>query len=733
MVISMSDQVPVPTTADSDDQFFAAIASSNPFERNRISDPTDMDSDVESIHAAAFDRLTSLADETLRAEAGNGAMLLGNAGVGKSHLLARFWRWAKDRQACFVFLHNIQVRPSDMSRYLLKCCISRLAEDRLDRLRTTPLFELLKESVRKTSTDLFVKHKDDLRKASAAIAERLQLDPQIFFMLFRFFFSVQIAVNSSDPAKRDTHNQLAALAVRWLKGELLDAEEAKSLGIRLRPSEEVTELGEDQIVTVLATIARLSAVIDRPFVLCIDQADNMQEDQLTALSRALQNFIDRRVNLLVVVSGVHDEMLRLIDQGVIPAAAADRFQHRQPIVVRRIGRSEAKQLVSERLQSFFARFDGLPAQCKPFFNDDDLFPLGREWFENMEAGAIELRPRDVLTWASDRWRTIQGQIRTESAAAWLRRWNQAAPETSPQELTAEELQRAIDAKVAAKFEEAITSRRLQPGSLPADSDNLLRLVAQSLKHCEGDAFGYTLEKVDVTNHPVHLLVQEGVGERKIRNHVQFVVTGSKTSAAASLRRLLDHGQPDLRVLVTDEERAPLCLGAAGKQHLQQLVQRGERGFRHVKLRFEDYAALDAMLNVVGEAKSGDLEIEPLPRRIMPLTEVQVLESFHRQDAFRKHVLLRQFLTEEGPAAPPATVYPPKEGFREFVQSRLAFLMGANMIELIKQFIAANPAGAVTPEACLPTAKEIVLEMHQEELVSAQPWDNDLYLTIGIRA
>ena len=72
--------------------FFAALRDGNPFASNRVSEPSDYDVDVPAIHAAEFDRLVALAGHAQRSASGVGAVLLGGAGVGKSHLLSRLGR-----------------------------------------------------------------------------------------------------------------------------------------------------------------------------------------------------------------------------------------------------------------------------------------------------------------------------------------------------------------------------------------------------------------------------------------------------------------------------------------------------------------------------------------------------------------------------------------------------------------------------------------------------------------
>jgi hypothetical protein len=116
------------------EKFFIAVRDTNPFTGNRITEPSSVDSDVAKIHAAGFDRLTVLAALAHRQNSAIGALLVGGAGTGKSHLLSRLYRWAGERtsngrdRACYVYLHNILADPDRLPRYLLKNVVSRLSD-----------------------------------------------------------------------------------------------------------------------------------------------------------------------------------------------------------------------------------------------------------------------------------------------------------------------------------------------------------------------------------------------------------------------------------------------------------------------------------------------------------------------------------------------------------------------------------------------------------------------------
>src|SRR5262249_20464414 len=117
-------------------------------------EPSAYDVDVPAIHAASFDRLVALADKAIKSPSGIGVALLGGAGVGKSHLLSRLYRWANEPgaeggpRACYVYLHNILADPDRLPRYLLKYVVSRLSNGGRGPLFQTPLFGFLDRAFR---------------------------------------------------------------------------------------------------------------------------------------------------------------------------------------------------------------------------------------------------------------------------------------------------------------------------------------------------------------------------------------------------------------------------------------------------------------------------------------------------------------------------------------------------------------------------------------------------------
>lgn len=136
-----------------------------------------------------------------------------------------------------------------------------------------------------------------------------------------------------------------------------------------------------------------------------------------------------------------------------------------------------------------------------------------------------------------------------------------------------------------------------------------------------------------------------------------------------------------------------------------------------------------MMTVIGEARSGDLEIEPAAGRILPVSETQVLESYHAANRYADHKLLRPFLTEQPRVELPKLQLPQREHFRKFIAAQLAFMTGTSALELTKSFFAQfHPEN--DPAACFPRAKEILLEMHEERIIVLKPWNDGFFIQIG---
>ncbi len=714
-----------------------ALRESNPFRSSRVSEPSPYDVDVSTVHGAEFDRLVGLAEQAFRGQSAVGVALLGGAGVGKSHLLSRLYRWANSKgsqgrkRAVYVFLHNLLADPDRLPRYVLKCVISSLTEGGRRPVHETELFGLVngaawqvlrKADPRLTSTSV---------KVAQAAYEHAYGGPANGDVIRALFGMLRYG----HPQKAtDRDPDLSQSAIQWLAGEEIRAEDAEALGLRSDGQTSAAIQDDQEVEQVLLAIARMAQLCERPFLLCIDQVDNLGQERIQGLSSFLHALLDHATNLVVIISGVRETLLKFQEDQVIAPAAWDRIAEYK-VDLRRIRREEARQILEARLLRFFEPFEDLEP-VKNRLQEDALFPLGRAWFERQLGGLREFRPRDVLMWARDAWDAEQSKSRALGTTAWLATWPQGGGVVDPP-IAGQTLEDAIDLLVERKLKEHEAQRRLHPGSLPPDAGNLAGLVHALLDHCRHCEQGYTFRDVVRLQSragrlpPYDLLVTEQPNgqDRQVTSGVVFI-TNTGRSASEALKRLRNVAPaPDHRILVTDEERRPLAVGSTGKDVYDELVRLDQGKFEHVKLDFDQYVALDALEAVTALARVGDLEVEYPKGNIRPVTEAEVIASHHRKDRYRSHPLLRHLLTEEAPPPPVPPLSRPldEKEVRQHVMAQLAWRLGMTSHEVAKGFVKGRPHLEAAFEAALGQVKEIASRMHDEGLIYATPNDDDLFL------
>ncbi len=782
----MNVATPAGTTGESRaarlDDFFQYLAGSNPFLSGQVSEaPADLD-DVAAIHDRPSRDLIRLAQTALHERKGVGAVLWGEAGIGKSHLLARLSRWAgqcdaKGREnAVFVLLHNVQASPDRLPRYVLKCVLSRLTRGRRRALHGTPLYWLvvrfIKQALKENAPDTEIPTADQARFALLRQAARfVEAHPNVgedaqsvFEVLYRFF------LGAYRRRRLDGDEREARLAVRWLAGEELDAEELDALGLRSGEyAEAPRSLADEQTIhTVLVALTELAAERGQGFVLCFDQVDNLTDAQFQALTQFLHTLIDHARNLLVITSGVKSKLLESQRSGIVLSAAWDRVAQEE-LTLARIAPPHARQIVEARLERAMEPFLAVE-EVKACVQREALFPLGLAWWNRRLGDLVEVRPRDVVRWARQRWQWQQDRLAATSGR-WLDEWpgdafvSAADPAESdaPVSLAEDDLQWAIDARIARKIREKIAWRELEPGDLPPDAGHLCGLIETLLtqiwpENLRGEAEispdcvrGWSVEHVQRVPRraggplPAYDLVVVLVdSSRQIRYRVGLatVATASLTSAAASLRRMAaDEGPPDRALLVT-EQRQPLRLGARGEEYLASLRARGPGRFAEIALRLEEYAELDALVGVWGDSRSGDLELDLPGGGARAIVEHEVAASFGRQGRYRRHRLLGAILAGPEAASPGADGLAGPDplhldaaeatAVRRFVLGQVALCGSITTRDLTGRY-REHVLGAVDrrdPERLHAAVRSVVADMHREGTVRAAPEDDQFAVSSG---
>src|SRR5262249_36293369 len=154
---------------------------------------------------------------------------------------------------------------------------------------------------------------------------------------------------------------------------------------------------------------------------------------------------------------------------IIPEASWDRIAERT-VELKRIRAADARRILEARLERFhypFLEVDEIRLQLQT----DTLYPLGRAWLDKRLRDGLELRTRDILSWAREAWEDQRRALERLGGATWLA----ACPQTvggEDDDGPDGKIDELIDAAVDRKIEEQIALHRLQPGGLPPDAGNL---------------------------------------------------------------------------------------------------------------------------------------------------------------------------------------------------------------------------------------------------------------------
>jgi hypothetical protein len=348
----------------------------NPFDENRVTQTDSLTNDVPTIHAEAFEQLTSRARKaSLNRDMGCGVVVTGPPGVGKSHLLARFGEWARREKFPFIYLLNLQAGPNDILRTILRTTISILTKGLDKSPGQTRLYRLVSATINQALNLQGITLAVDLRTAHGAyhsMLNRLEADVSTYQVLWLFFEDIFRRIHG-----RPTNGR-AELVKRWLSGGYLDPDEAKQLELNVSSmAEDGCALDLEQMKEVLKVLCRFAGFRHRSFILCFDQVDTLTEEQVQSWSATTHALLDICPRLLVVTSGVDDTFIEWTRQKLMPQSSWDRIRQFS-INLSGIDADAARAMVQDRLRGSLARFDSLP-QVHGLQERDSLFPLGESW------------------------------------------------------------------------------------------------------------------------------------------------------------------------------------------------------------------------------------------------------------------------------------------------------------------------------------------------------------------
>ena len=166
--------------------------------------------------------------------------------------------------------------------------------------------------------------RDAFRRFRAGLIERSpeteSMDSEILQALWAFY---RLSRPSHGAA---TEDQDAYFAVRWLSGDRLEREELWR--VRLKPSltdDNLDEVDDEQVMRMLVMLSELPRAASKPFLLCLDQVDVLDDDRMRALATFLHILLDSSRNLLTVFCGVQEMIVHHRNRQTITGADWERI------------------------------------------------------------------------------------------------------------------------------------------------------------------------------------------------------------------------------------------------------------------------------------------------------------------------------------------------------------------------------------------------------------------------
>jgi hypothetical protein len=710
-------------------ELFDRLLSHNPFTDNRVNEPSDDDVDLAELNRVAFEQLTGLAHEALAQRRGIGAMLWGEAGVGKSHLLSRLDRWARtEGNAVSIYLHNLLASPTNLPRVLVRNVISKLTWTERSTFSGTLLFQLISNAIGRALGDLNGFRSWSLLRQTlfnvlvgappAGPADAGLADPTVVDVLFRFYRSVL----RRRQGKED--GSTAALAVQWLRGDTIPADQAHAL-LGLPPARDpdgpVQIEDAQQIKQVLVALSRLIAACDQPFILAFDQVDNLEDQQASALARFLEAVIDSARNLFAVTAGIQPSLVGWHDNKVIQDSAWDRMAQIK-LQVTELTPGQARQLLEVRVRRFFEAFEDVPEAHQMMF-DDTLFPVGVRWFEKRMEGLTHIRPREILNAAREAWQREQKWLRQQGGPTWLAGWRerQAGADglRDPIDLTPAELNDLLDQVIDKQMMTHVSNLR----GVPPDRDSLAEGVAQLLEEIRRLDPASALLRVmrsEQAGTPCasayHLFLDHrAVDGSEVRTGVVLAHDAGAKSTYHILSKLVEDIEPPARLLLLVSEDG-VQVGDKGQDLLDALLARPNCHVEVMKVPAVELVTLDALHAGWNLARSEDLDVILPGDRTRIVTPDEVIASHQRKGRFNHSSVLLAALASPMPAAvpAPAAVAAPVVA----PEPELAMATLAMPFAPIDIAVSAPPVAAPVVETVAPPVFEDVLFSEPEEDIPA---------------
>ena len=392
------------------------LKKNNPFLSASTSDPwMNQFPDVKSVNKEVFDFIfNTISQKSKHPGDGMACLVLGEAGAGKTHLISRIHKQlvTGSRTVLFSYIQPIE-DPGQTFRYLLREIVINLCRPRSGADNMTQFDVLLG----KVLTDLLIK-KIRIKQISVAdqrkLIKSLKEDPTCFRrskILQKVLASKSIEKYGADfllsefPDLDEQFlavflnlriNRLRTPALSWLKGVILDEEDAALLKVGTRFSATDSYL-EQESRSILFSISRLLAKYGQLLLVCFDRMENLESpSHVTAFGKMLEFLVDRAQAMLPVAfyrGQLWEERFRKELNSHVVSRLESNIS-----ILKGCDTAAALSIIKARLSQVYGTLV-----------KNDYFPFDREDLISCFDAEI-LSPREVIIEANNRLKQVLGAI-----------------------------------------------------------------------------------------------------------------------------------------------------------------------------------------------------------------------------------------------------------------------------------------------------------------------------------
>ncbi|MFX1284747.1 MAG: hypothetical protein ACFFB5_13895 [Promethearchaeota archaeon] len=387
----------------------AIYSASNPFRKTNVKSAWEDDIfDVESYNSKCFSEIINEIKEISHKEYSSFIhLILGEVGLGKTHILARLRKKAIEENFYFVeiepvpnldkfymhilreFSSNLRKKIPDSDFTFLEELVANLLFQQMEKaLKNKKKFKKLLNELRKSPTKIFKLKlsEDDLNDIKDTMIFKISKDyPGIEVQL------VQILFEAINPRK-------FLYAIKWLQCESLSEEEMKLIGATISIEE------ENIAFNVMKSLLDLT---DKIVVFAFDQIESIEKSfGIVGLQKFFQMIVNiyntckNHLSIIMVQTGVWNSFVRdNLDQSVI-----DRIENTS--ILEKLTVEESGLIIEKRMDLVWKRATISPSNPRYPFTEEKIEDLSKKsawnprkfirnagiFFKEIQTNGVEITP-----------------------------------------------------------------------------------------------------------------------------------------------------------------------------------------------------------------------------------------------------------------------------------------------------------------------------------------------------